>query len=65
MSQGFLGFQQESRCHIFTELPFGLATACYIFTKLLTPLVKLWRGNGIKAIVYINDGIIVAPRLGF
>ena len=26
--------------YMFKVLPFGLATACYIFTKLLRPLVK-------------------------
>ena len=30
----------------FNVLPFGLSTAPYIFTKLLRPLVKLWRGQG-------------------
>ena len=36
---------------------FGLASACYVFTKLLRPLVKRWRGKGIQTIVYIDDGI--------
>ncbi len=41
-------------------LPFGLATACYVFTYLLRPLVKRWRSNGLKAIVYVDDGICAA-----
>ena len=41
-------------------LPFGLASACYVFTKLLRPLVKKWRGSGMRAIVYIDDGIVAA-----
>ena len=36
---------------------FGLATACYVFTKLLRPLVKHWRSMGLHTIVYIDDGI--------
>ena len=43
---------------MFTVLPFGLATACYIFTKLMRPLVKHWRGNGLRAVVYLDDGIV-------
>ena len=39
------------------QLPFGLSTACYVFTKLLRPLVKRWRSMGLHAIVYIDDGI--------
>ena len=32
--------------------------ATYLFTKLTRPLIKLWRGRGLKAIIYIDDGII-------
>ena len=42
---------------MFTVLPFGLSTAPYVFTKLLRPLVRLWRGKGHKAILYLDDGI--------
>ena len=45
---------------MFKVVPFGLAFACYVFTKLLRPLVKWWRSLGIRAIVYINDGIVAA-----
>ena len=42
----FLGFCWEKegskQFYMFTVLPFGLATACYAFTKLLRPLVKYW-----------------------
>ena len=34
-----------------------IATACYIFTKVMKPLVKFWWGNGIKIVVYLDDGI--------
>ena len=43
---------------MFKVLPFGLSTACYLFTKLMRPLVRYWRGRGLKAIVYLDDGII-------
>ena len=58
----FLGFQWEtkgvSEYSVFTVLPFGLSTACYLFTKLLRPLVRYWRGRGLKAILYLDDGIV-------
>ena len=44
---------------MFTVLPFGLATACYAFTKLLQPLVKYWRMQGLRVILYLDDGIVV------
>jgi len=39
-------------------LPFGLSSACYLFTKLLRPLIRLWRGRGLKAIVYLDDSAV-------
>jgi hypothetical protein len=42
---------------VFNVLPFGLSTAPYIFTKLLRPLVKLWRCRGLHTVVYLDDGI--------
>ena len=57
----YLGFQWETKgmaCYyVFTVLPFGLATACYLFTKIMRPLIRYWRGRGLKAIIYLDDGI--------
>ena len=42
--QKYLGFAwkegEEIGYFVFTVLPFGLATACYAFTKLMRPLVS-------------------------
>ena len=58
----YLGFAwgvgTEMRYYTFTVLPFGLATACYVFTKLMRPLIRHWRSQRIRAIVYIDDGIV-------
>ena len=60
-SQTYLGFSWgegvHRRFYTFRVLPFGLVSACYVFTKLLRPLVKRWRAMGLHAIVYIDDGI--------
>ena len=45
------------RWYTFRVLPFGLSTACYVFTKLMRPLVKRWRSLGLRCVVYIDDGI--------
>ena len=45
---------------VFTVLPFGLSTACYIFTKLLRPLVRYWRAKGLRIVVYLDDGLCAA-----
>ena len=44
---------------MFTVLPFDLSSAPYIFTKLLRPLVKHWRSQGIHTVVYLDDGFDV------
>ena len=41
----------------FLVLPFGLSSACYVFTKLLRPLVRKWRSQGFKSIIFVDDGI--------
>ena len=64
--QPFLGFSWvmsdgEPSFFMFTVLPFGLSSAPYIFTKLLRPLVRHWRSQGIRAVVYLDDGFDVEP----
>ena len=61
--QTFLGFSWRSsdskneRFYVFTVLPFGLSTAPYmIFTKLLKPLEKHWRMQGICIAIFLDDG---------
>ena len=41
-------------------LPFGLSSACYTFTKLLRPLIRYWRAQGLRAVLYLDDGIVAA-----
>ena len=58
----FLGFEWTfangvTKYFEFLVLAFGLATACYVFTKLLRPLIKKWRNIGIKSVIYLDDGI--------
>ena len=61
-SQQYLGCEWKGKYYVFTVLPFGLSTACYVFTKLTRPLVRWWRGQGIKVVMYIDDGIMVMPQ---
>lgn len=58
--QTFLGFSLNQgnniKYYVFTVLPFGLSSSGFIFTKVLRELVKYWRIQGIKIIVYLDDG---------
>jgi len=57
----YLGFHwtysNGIRYFIFNVLPFGLNSVCFVFTKLLRPFTKKWRGEGIKSVIFIDDGI--------
>ena len=50
-------FGDKNRYFVFTVLPFGLATAGHIFTKVLREIVAHWRSMSIKIIMYLDDGI--------
>ena len=62
---GYLGFAWDFGGHtkyfVFLVMPFGLSSASYVFTKMLRPLVKKWRGQGIRCVIYVDDGIHGAP----
>jgi hypothetical protein len=51
----YLEFEWEGQYYVFTQLPFNLATACYVFTKVMRQLVKLWCTRGIRTIAYIDN----------
>ena len=50
---GFSWFYEGELRFVFTLLPFGLSVAPYCFTKIVRPLVKFWRSNGIKIVVFL------------
>ena len=62
----YLGFSWTengvTRFFVFLVLPFGLATAGYIFTKVVRVLVRLWRSQGIKIVVFLDDGIGISEN---
>ena len=57
-----LGFSYDDhegkrRFFKFVVLPFGLATAGLIFTKVLRELLKYWRCQKIQAAIFLDDGL--------
>ncbi|KZS13077.1 Uncharacterized protein APZ42_021816 [Daphnia magna] len=43
----------------FRCLPFGLASAPWIFTKLLKPVITFLRKQGLRSIIYLDDILIL------
>ncbi|GLC45842.1 hypothetical protein PLESTM_001788800 [Pleodorina starrii] len=53
----FLGFEWKGRWFQFVQLPFGLAPACWVFTKITRELQQSWRAEGHRCSGYIDDSI--------
>jgi len=54
---GFLwSFNGRPRYFVFRCLPFGLSVAGHVFSKVLRPLVKHWRSQAYRMVVYLDDG---------
>ena len=54
--QTFLGFSIKGKYYCFTVLPFGLSSAPFVFSKVLREMVKYWRSNSIKIVMFLDDG---------
>jgi hypothetical protein len=60
----YLGFQWRGRFYVFNSLPFGLSTACQVFTKIMREMVGYWRSYGIRVLPYLDDaGFFVHPAM--
>lgn len=51
------GTGNSKRYFVFTVLPFGLATAPFLFTKIQKALLKHWRAQGIRIFAYLGDEV--------
>ena len=49
-------YSSQVKFYVFTVLPFGLLSAPHVFTKILKPLEKHWRHQGICVAVFLDDG---------
>ena len=59
-NQKFLCFSVANKSYQFTCLPFGLASAPWVFTKTLKPVVALCRELGVRLVIYIDDILVMA-----
>lgn len=57
----FLRFQRNGITFEFLALPFGLATAPYIFTKIIRPVITYLREHGFESVVYLDDFLLLSP----
>ena len=57
LDKEYLGFRWHGKYYVFQVLPFGLSTAGYIFSKVMREVVKYWRSQGFRIVMYLDDGI--------
>jgi len=57
----FLRFRFREQLFQFRVLPLGLASAPYIFTKIIKPALHFLREKGFLSVVYLGDFILIAP----
>ena len=58
--QKYLRFQWQGKVYEFKSLPFGLAPAPLVFTKLLRPVVASLRQQGVRLVIYLDDILVMA-----
>ena len=56
----FLGFRFAQQTYTFNSLPFGLATAPFVFTQIIKQLAKRSRALGFRLVPYVDDIIFMA-----
>jgi len=57
--QHYLQFVWEGVIYEYVCMPFGLAVAPWVFTKLLKPAIAFLRSLGIRLIIYLDDILIL------
>ena len=58
-SRKFRSFSMADKNYQFTCLPFGLASAPWVFTKTLRLVVALSRELGVRLVIYIDDMLVM------
>ena len=60
----YFGVEWEGHFYVFTSLPFGLASACWAFTKITRELLHKWRKTGHRCSGFIDDNIHCGTYFG-
>ena len=57
--QPYFAFDFQGTRFCFTCLPFGLTASPRVFTKVLRPVIKLLRNQGIRLMIYLDDILLM------
>ena len=59
LSKKLLRFSFDNQIYEFQVLPFGLATAPLVFTKIMKPIVSYLREKGFLSVIYLDDFLLL------
>lgn len=57
--RNLLSFLWEGICYQWNVLPFGLASAPWVFTKIMKPVVAFFRTLGFRLVIYLDDILVM------
>ncbi|XP_070529823.1 uncharacterized protein [Cardiocondyla obscurior] len=57
----YLRFRFQGHLYQFRALPFGLASAPYLFSRILKPVLYSLRKEGLFSVAYLDDFLLIAP----
>ena len=55
----FLRFIWKGQAYAYTALPFGLSASPSCFTKVMKPVVRCLRAEGIRVVFYLDDILLL------
>lgn len=59
--QRFLRFLWQGTLYQFLVCPFGLASAPWMFTKLMKPIISVLRSMAVRMVIYLDDMLLMHP----
>ena len=54
--QTYLGFYFEGKFYCFAVMAFGISSAPFLFSKCLKTMIKYWRENAIRVVMFLDGG---------
>ncbi|MBU6280280.1 MAG: hypothetical protein KGN78_13645 [Actinomycetales bacterium] len=61
-SQGYFGVEWKGAFYVWTVLPFGWNSACFVYATITTTLAAFARGRGKHVTVYLDDFAWAVPK---
>ena len=58
----YVCFEYKGQTYTHTAMSMGSASSPFVFAKMTKPMLKKWRGRGIRVVIYLDDMLLMAPE---